>query len=99
MKDNKKKKKKRLVSSFEGSLIKFGILIIIVLIVGLVFSETTLARVNVDVQKQEKVVKEQKKQIESLKMKMDEMTSLDRIKEISIEYGLSYISENIKTIE
>ena len=31
-------------------------------------------------------------------MKIDEMTSLDNIKEISESYVLSYHSENIKTI-
>ena len=32
-------------------------------------------------------------------MKIDEMTSLDKIEEISREYGLVYHSENIKTID
>ena len=36
---------------------------------------------------------------ESLDMKIDELTSLDNIKEISEKYGLKYHSENIKTIE
>ena len=31
--------------------------------------------------------------------KIDEMTSLDRVKEVSSEYGLTYNSENIKTIK
>jgi len=98
MKNNKRNKQK-IFSSFEEFMYKLCIIIIIALIVGIVCSETTLAQVNVEVQKQENEVEVQKKKIESLKMKIDEMTSLDRIKEISIEYGLSYISENIKTIE
>lgn len=94
-----KKKKKRLFSRFERFIYKVCIVIIIVLIIGIVCSETSLARVNVDVQKKEKEVEVEKKKIASLEMKMDEITSLDRIKEISLEYGLSYHSENIKTIE
>ena len=94
-----KKKKKRLFSKFERFIYKVCIVIIIGLILGIVCSETSLARVNVDVQKKEKEVDIEKKKIASLEMKMDEITSLDRIKEISLEYGLSYRSENIKTIE
>ena len=94
-----KKKKKRLFSRLERFIYKVCIVIIITLIIGLVCSETTLARVNVDVQNKEKEVEIEKKKIASLEMKMDELTSLDRIKEISLEYGLSYHSENIKTIE
>ena len=94
-----KKKKKRLFSKFERFIYKVCITIIIGLIIGIVCSETSLARVNVDVQRQEKEVDIEKKKIASLEMKMDEITSLDRIKEISLEYGLSYHSENIKTIE
>ena len=95
MKKNKKKKN----NNFESFLYKVCIIVVIALIVGIVCSETTLARVNVDVQRQEKEVATNKKKLESLKMKIDEMTSLDRIKEISQEYGLEYHSENIRTIE
>lgn len=93
MKKNKKKK-----NNFESFLYKICIIIVIALIVGIVCSETTLAQVNVDVQRQEKEVAMNKKKLESLEMKIDEMTSLDRIKEISLEYGLEYHSENIRTI-
>lgn len=95
----KKKNKQRFFCKFERFMYKFCIIIIIALIVGIVCSETSLAQVNVDVQKAEKEVEVQKKKIESLEMKIDEMTSLDRIKEISNQFGLSYHSENIKTIE
>ena len=95
----KKNKKKRLFSEFERFMYKICSIIVIALIVGVVCSETSLAQVNVEVQRAEKQVAVQLKQIESLEMKIDEMTSLDRIKEISAEYGLSYISENIKTVE
>lgn len=78
---------------------KICIVVIIGLIVGIVCSETSLAQVNLEVQKMNKEVEEQKKKQESLEMKIDEMTSLENIKEISAEYGLSYHSENIKTIE
>ena len=94
-----KKKKKKIFSRFESFLYRVCIFIVIVLIIGIVCSETSLARVNVDFQKKEKEIDVEKKKIASLEMKMDEITSLDRIKEVSLEYGLFYHSENIKTIE
>ena len=95
----KEKKKKKFLSSFERLMYKLWILIIIGLIVGIVCSETSLAQTNVEIQKLEREVEKQKKRNESLNMKIDEITSLDNLKEVSEKYGLSYHSENIKTIE
>lgn len=95
----KDKKKKQFLCKFERFMYKLCILAIVGLIVLIVCSETSLAQVNVEVQKMEKEVEQQRKRIESLEMKIDEMTSLENIKEISAEYGLEYHSENIKTIE
>lgn len=96
----KKSKKKRVFfCKFERFMYKICIVAIIGLIVGIICSETSLAQVNLEVQKMDKEVEEQKKKQESLEMKIDEMTSLENIKEISAEYGLTYHSDNIKTIE
>ena len=95
----KEKKKKSFLSSFERWMYRLCILIIIALIIGIVCCETSLAQTNVEIQKLERSVEKQKKTNESLNMKIDEMTSLDNIKEISEKYGLSYHSENIKTID
>lgn len=95
-KDNKKKK---FLSSFERVIYKLCIVIVIGLIIGIVMCETSIAQTNVEVQKLEHEVEKQKKRNESLNMKIDEMTSLDNIKEISEKYGISYHSENIKTID
>lgn len=95
----KDKKKQRLLCSFERFMYKLCIGVIILLIVGIVCSETTLAQMNLEIQKLDKEVDKQRKIQESLEMKIDEMTSLDNIKEISEAYGLTYRSENIKTID
>ena len=95
----KKNNKRRFFCDLERFVYKTCIVVIIVLIVLLVCSETSLAQVNVEVQKKEKEVEVQKKKIESLRMKIDELTSLDRIKDVCAEYGLSYNSDNIKTIK
>ena len=95
----KKKKKKGLLSNFEKVMYRLFIIIVILLIVGIVCGQTTLAQINLEVQKLNKEVNDQRNKNESLKMKIDEMTSLDRIKEVSNKYGLTYNSENIKTIK
>lgn len=95
----KKNKKKQFLCNFERFMYKLCIAIIVLLIVGIVCGQTSLAQINLEVQKLTKEVEAQKNTNESLEMKIDEMTSLDRIKEISEEYGLSYNSDNIKTIK
>lgn len=95
----KNKKKQKFFCALERFMYKLCIVVIILLVVSIVFSETTIAQTNIEVQKLEKEVEEQQKVNDSLKMKIDEMTSLDHINEISREYGLTYNSENIKTIE
>lgn len=95
----KKKKNKQFLSNLEKVLYKICIVIIVLLIVGIVCGQTTLAQINLEVQKLNKAVSDQRNKNESLEMKIDEMTSLDRIKEISAQYGLSYNSDNIKTVK
>ncbi len=94
-----KKNKKRFLSAFESFIYKLCILAITCLILGIVFFETTLAQKNVEIQKLEHDVEKIKIRNESLNMKIDELISLDNIKEISNQYGLTYRSENIKTID
>ena len=72
---------------------------IIFLIVLIVIGKTKLAQINLEVQRLTKDVDKMRNTNESLEMKIDEMTSLDRIKEISEEYGLFYNSDNVKTIK
>lgn len=95
----KKKKKKRFFCSFERVMYKLCVAVIILLIVGIVCGQTSLAQVNLEVQKLTKEVEKERNVNESLEMKIDEMTSLDRIKQVSQEYGLAYNSDNIKTIK
>ena len=97
MKNNKKKK--QFLCKFERFMYKLCIFVIVLLIVGIVCGQTSLAQINLEVQKLTNEVEDQRKKNESLEMKIDEMSSLESIKEISAEYGLTYHSENIKTIE
>ena len=100
----KEKKRKQFLCQFERFMYKVCIFAIVVLILGIVCSETSLAQLNVEVQKKEKEVEEQKKKIESLEMKIDEMTSLENIKEVSLlykgkRYTFTFIGEKYFTDE
>jgi len=95
----KKGKKKKFLCKLERTSYKLCIVIIIILIISIVCSQTTLAQINLEVQKLNKKVENYIDANESLNMKIDEMTSLDKIEKISEEYGLEYHSENIKTID
>ncbi len=95
----KSRKKKRVLCGLERFAYKFCILVIIVLIIGIVCGQTSLAQVNLEVQKLTSQVEDCKDMNDSLNMKIDEMTSLDKIEAISEKYGLSYHSDNIKTID
>ena len=95
----KSKKKKRFLSKLERFSYKICIFTIVILIIGIVCSQTNLAKINLEVQKLNDKVTDYKDINSSLNMKIDEMTSLDKIEKVSKEYGLEYHSDNIKTIE
>lgn len=96
---NNSKKKQQFLCGFERFMYKLCIFVIICLIVLIVCGQTSLAQINLEVQKLSKEVDSQRNFNESLEMKIDEMTSLERIKKISEEYGLAYNSDNIVTIK
>lgn len=95
----KKKKNKKKFTKFESFTYKLGTVIILILIVGIVFAQTALAKVNLEVQDLKNEVEEKENTNTSLVMKINELASLESIKEVSVAEGLSYNSENIKTIK
>ncbi len=70
----------------------------LILVVGIILTKATLSQVNLEVQKLNNKIKSQKEDNQSLVMKINEMVSLENIQEVSNEYGLAYINDNIKTI-
>ena len=93
------KKKGKLFTKLERFLYKSFICLTILLIVGIVFGQTALAKINLDVQKLKKQVENKEEVNQSLVMKINEMASLENIQNISIDMGLAYNNENIMTIE
>ncbi len=91
-----KKKKKR---EFERKLNKTFMSLSILLIMGILFGQITLSKMNLEVQNLEKKVQTKRDENQSLVMKINEIASLDNIQNISNEMGLAYNNDNIKTIE
>lgn len=78
------------------------VMIIFVLSIGVptsvVFSQATLSKSNIEVEKMKSKVEKQKNSNESLSMQLDELASLSNIQDIAKEYGLSYNNDNIIVI-
>lgn len=65
---------------------------------SVIFSQATLSKINYEVEKTKKNIEKQEKTNESLTMKIDELASLDKIREVATEQGLAYDNDSIKTI-
>ena len=95
----KKRIKKRLkMSKFEKFIYSLAIFLLVISPVSIVFSQSTLAKVNFEVEKQKKEISAQKKTNESLSMTIDELASLTKIQEVAEQQGLSYNNNNIKSV-
>ncbi len=91
-------KKNVKMSKFEKLLYAVAFVLVALSPVLIVFSSSSLAQVNFEVEKQKKEINTQEKKNESLKMKINELASLDKIQEIAKNQGLSYNNNNIKSI-
>ena len=95
----KKKMKKQLkMSKFERFIYTLAIFLVLVSPISIVFSKATLAKVNFEVEQENKKIEKQEKTNESLSMTIDELASLTKIQEVAQEQGLSYNNNNIRTI-
>ena len=93
MKKNKKKKNR-----MQGFIYKSFISLSVILVISIVFSQISLSKINLEVEKLKIKVGEQENVNQSLNMKINEMASLENINEVSNTQGLSYNNENIKTV-
>ena len=95
----KNRKKKKMFTKLERFLYKSSFVIMFFLVLGIVFTSASVSKLNIELQEINNVVESQKDVNQGLAMKINEMASLDNIKVISKNLGLSYNNENIKTIE
>lgn len=90
----KKKKKQRK----EKTLYRLFIVVSIFLVLGIIYSRASLGKINLEIQELSDIIKEESDDNQSLAMKINEMVSLDKIREVSSEQGLTYNNNNIKSV-
>lgn len=96
----KAKKKKRLkITKMEKIMYVFAIVMLLIAPISIVFTKSTLSEINFRVEKMKKAVQAKEKTNESLEMKINELASLDNIKNVIKSEGLTYNNDNIKNID
>ena len=95
----KAKKKKLKMSKFEKILYTFAIVLLLIAPISVVFTKSTLSEINFKVEKMKKEIASREKINEGLEMKINELVSLDNIKNVIKTEGLSYNNDNIKNID
>ncbi len=96
---SRRKEPKRVFTKLERFLYRTFLLITIFLVVGIIFGQVSLSKINLEVQKLSLEVSKQQETNQSLTMKINEMSSLENIRSVSENLGLAYNNDNIKTIE
>ena len=97
MKKNKKNKTSLLIKT-EKRFTVFGAFILFALWVVSFFAKNTLSSLNVEVERLEREVKNQKETNQSLTMKINELASLENINDVANKTGLAYNNGNIRII-
>ena len=94
-----KKKKKVKISKFEKFLYTLTCFLLLVSPTIIVFTKSTLSEVNYEVEKIKREIASQEKENESLKMKINELASLENIQKVIKDEGLVYNNDSIKNID
>ena len=81
-------KKQLKLGKFERLIYSFTIILLVLSPFAIVFSQATLSKINYEVEKTKKTIASQEKKNESLSMKINELASLDTIKEVAALQGL-----------
>ena len=93
-----KKKKANKALRREKKLYKLFLVTTIFLVIGIIYSRATLSKINLEIQELSSKIKTESEDNQSLAMKINEMVSLDKIKEVSSQQGLKYNNNNIKSV-
>ena len=95
----KSKKKKLKITKFEKVLYVFAIVLLLAAPISIVFTKSALSEINFKVEKMKKEIASREKTNQGLEMKINELVSLDNIKDVIKTEGLSYNNDNIKNID
>lgn len=93
-----KKKKVNKKNRREKALYRCFVMTSIFLVVGIIYSRAALGKINLEIQELSDIIKEESDDNQSLAMKINEMVSLDKIRQVSNEQGLTYNNNNIKSV-
>ena len=93
-------KKKRISKAVkrERKLYRLFLVTTIFLVVGIIYSRASLSKLNLEIQDLNNQIKAESEDNQSLAMKINEMVSLDKIREVSDKQGLKYNNNNIKSV-
>ncbi len=81
--------------SGEKMLYGLAVICLVLTMATQVFAGASVGNLSMSVEKLRFELKEQEKQNESLTMKVNELTSFDKVKEVVKEMGLAYNNDNI----
>ena len=93
-----KKKKVSKAVKRERKLYRLFVITTIFLVVGIIYSRASLSKLNLEIQDLNNQIKAESEDNQSLAMKINEMVSLDKIREVSDKQGLKYNNNNIKSV-
>ena len=93
-----KKKKVNKAVKRERKLYRLFLITTIFLVIGIIYSRASLSKLNLEIQDLNNQIKTESEDNQSLAMKINEMVSLDKIREVSSKQGLKYNNNNIKSV-
>ena len=95
-----KTNKKKVVNKHRKEKLIFAILLIVLLAIPIcnVYTKAMLSESNIKLEQVKHDIRHQEKINESLKTEISELASLDKIRDVASEEGLSYQNNNIKVV-
>ena len=94
----RKTNKKVKLFRIERMLIKICTILLVMFPVTIVLSKAALSNMNLEVEVLKRQINTQKNSNESLTMKVNELTSFDKVKDVVSDMGLAYNNDNIVII-
>lgn len=94
------KKKTTKVKFLKGEKLMYFVLVVLMLSIPVcnVLTKSLLSKSNIELEKLKSKISTQEKTNESLDMQINELASLENVKEVADQYGLSYNNDNIKNM-
>ena len=91
---------KRKICLLKGEKFLYFVIGVLVLanLIGPAFSSAMLSKTNIEVESMKSKITKQEKYNESLSMKINELSSLDKIESVATSLGLEYNNSNIRII-